>query len=133
LRENAFGAWEGLSRAEVLAHSDEYAALLRSWEADATIAPPGGESIAAMTERVAAFAAELCSRSPDQTVLLVSHVGPIKALIAVTLGVAPGVGQRTFLDPATISVVDWAGDQRVLRLFNSHAHLGWTAARWMER
>lgn len=133
LRENAFGAWEGLSRAEVLAHSTEYAALLHAWEADATSAPPQGESIAAMTERVAAFVAELCVQHPDQTLLLVSHVGPIKALIARTLGVAPGVGQRTFLDPATISVVDWAGEQRVLRLFNSHAHLGWTAARWMER
>lgn len=133
LRENGFGAWEGMSRAEVLGQSAEAAALLQRWEADATLAPPGGESIATMTERVATFVAGLCAVHPDQTLLLVSHVGPIKALLSVTLGVAPGVGQRTFLDPATISVVDWAGQQRVLRLFNSHAHLGWTAARWMER
>lgn len=133
LRENGFGVWEGMSRAEVLAHSAEYAGLLQRWEADATIAPPDGESIAAMAERVTTFVTGLCAAHPDQTLLLVSHVGPIKALISVTLGVAPGIGQRTFLDPATISVVDWAGEQRLLRLFNSHAHLGWTAARWMER
>lgn len=132
LRENAFGSWEGMSRAEVLAHSPAYAEQLRAWEADATLAPPGGESIAAMTERVAAFATQICTKFPQQTVVLVSHVGPIKGLIAATLGVPPGVAQRTFLDPATISVVDWAGDRRVLRLFNSHAHLGWDAARWMQ-
>jgi len=74
----------------------------------------------------------LCDQHPDQTVVLVSHVGPIKALIAVTLGVTPSVVQRMFLDPATISVIDWTGSQRMLRLFNSHAHLGWNAARWME-
>jgi probable phosphoglycerate mutase len=132
LRENAFGAWEGMSRAEVLAHSAEYATQLQAWEVDPAIAPPGGESIVTMTERVAAFAASLCDRHPDQTVVLVSHVGPIKSLIAVTLDATPGAVQRMFLDPATISVIDWTGPQRILRLFNSHAHLGWDAARWME-
>jgi broad specificity phosphatase PhoE len=132
LRENAFGDWEGMSRAEVLAHSPEYAAQLQAWEADSAIAPPGGESIAAMTQRVETFAAALCEQHPNQAIVLVSHVGPIKALIAVTLGAASGSVQRMFLDPATISVIDWSGKQRVLRLFNSHAHLGWTAARWME-
>ncbi|HEX6290826.1 MAG TPA: histidine phosphatase family protein [Herpetosiphonaceae bacterium] len=132
LRENAFGSWEGMSRAEVLAHSTEYAAQHQAWESDPSLAPPGGESIAAMAARVEVFATGLCARHPDQTIVLVSHVGPIKALIAVTLGVPPGVAQRMFLDPATISVIDWSGAQRVLRLFNSHAHLGWHAARWME-
>jgi hypothetical protein len=41
-------------------------------------------------------------------------------------------GRRIFLDPGTVSVVDW-GDPPILRLCNSHAHAGWTSARWMER
>jgi probable phosphoglycerate mutase len=84
-----------------------------------------------MTERVATFALRLCVQHRGQSVVLVSHVGPVKALIAATLGAAPGAVQRMFLDPATISVVDWADERRVLRLFNSHAHLGWANARWM--
>lgn len=132
LRENAFGSWEGMNRAEVLSHSPEYAAQLQAWEIDPSIAPPGGESIAAMVQRVETFVQSLCEQHPNQSIVLVSHVGPIKALIAVTLGVAPGSVQRMFLDPATISVIDWSGAQRLLRLFNSHAHLGWTSARWME-
>ncbi len=132
LRESAFGVWEGMSRPEVLAHSTHYAAQLHAWEADPTIAPLGGESIAAMHQRVNLYVTQLSEQHPGETIVLVSHVGPVKALIAATLAVAPGAGQRMFLDPATISVVDWTGDRRILRLFNSHAHLGWTAARWME-
>lgn len=130
LRENAFGAWEGLSRAEVLAQP-HWADQLRAWEADATVAPPGGESLAAMASRVTTFAETLLDAHAGQTVILIAHVGPVKALIAATLGAAPDVIQRMFLDSATISVVDWS-QRRVLRLFNSHAHLGWTSARWMD-
>jgi len=131
LRESAFGAWEGMTRAEVLEHSPPWADQLRAWEADATVAPPDGESMAAMTARVAAFAERLCGQHAGETVVFVAHVGPVKAMIAATLGTTPDVVQRMFLDPATISVVDWSIHKRFLRLFNSHAHLGWTEARWM--
>ncbi|PLS78521.1 MAG: hypothetical protein CYG59_18065, partial [Chloroflexi bacterium] len=133
LREQAFGDWEGMTRAEVLSASVASADLLRVWETDAMIAPPGGESVAAMTERVSSFVTTLCEHYPAQTVVLVSHVGPIKVLITATLQVAPGTARQMFLDPATISVVDWSNMERILRLFNSHAHLGWTAARWMQQ
>ncbi len=116
----------------VLAHSPEFAALLHAWEADHTVAPPHGESLAAMSTRVAAFAETLLLQHTGQTVVLVSHVGPVKAMIAATLGTSSAVVQRMFLDTATISVVDWSPTKRFLRLFNSHAHLGWTAARWMQ-
>lgn len=132
IRESAFGAWEGMSRAEVLEHSAEWSAQLHAWEADTSVSPPGGESIAAMTARVTAFAESLLERHAGQTIVFVAHVGPVKAMIAATLGASPAVVQRMFLDSATISVVDWGETKRFLRLFNSHAHLGWTTARWMQ-
>jgi ribonuclease H / adenosylcobalamin/alpha-ribazole phosphatase len=131
LRENSFGAWEGMSRAEVLAHSSEYAAHLAAWEADTAIAPPDGESMADMSTRVTDFALGCLAKHAGQTIVVVSHVGPVKALIATTLGTSLAVMRRMFLDSATVSVVDWSDGQRILRLFNSHAHLGWTSARWM--
>lgn len=133
LRESAFGAWEGMTRTEVLNHSLGWADRLRAWEADATVAPPNGESIAAMTARVAAFAERLLDQHAGETVVFAAHVGPVKAMIAATLGTPPDVAQRMFLEHATISVVDWSAPKRFLRLFNSHAHLGWTEARWMAR
>jgi broad specificity phosphatase PhoE len=132
LRECSFGIWEGMSRAEVLARSPEDAQHLQAWERDATIAPPGGESTASAQLRVCAGVEQLAQAHPDQTIVLVSHVGPIKALLCAALDMPLSSSPRFFLDPATISVVDWRDrDHAIVRLVNSHAHLGWQQARWM--
>lgn len=132
LRECDFGTWEGLSRAEVLARSPEDAQLLQAWERDSTIAPPEGESFAAMQQRVTAFVEQLAETHAGQALALVSHVGPIKVLLAAALDAPLSASFRIFLDPATISVVDWQpGGRTLVRLVNSHAHMGWTEARWM--
>ena len=132
LRECDFGTWEGLSRAEVLARSPEDAQRLQDWERDSTSAPPDGESFAAMQQRVAAFVEQLAEAHAGQALALVSHVGPIKVLLAAALGAPLSASFRIFLDPATISVVDWQpGGRTLVRLVNSHAHMGWTEARWM--
>ncbi|HEY0755678.1 MAG TPA: histidine phosphatase family protein [Ktedonobacteraceae bacterium] len=133
LRENDFGAWEGLSRAEVLAQGEEEQRLLRAWEHDSTLAPPGGESFATLQQRVRTYVEQLAQRHAGQTIALVSHVGPIKALLATALDMPVSAALRIFLDPATISVIDWHADNHgLIRLVNSHAHLGWTLARWMQ-
>jgi len=132
LRECDFGEWEGLSRAEVLARGPEEVERLQAWERDSTIAPPGGESFAAMQQRVRAFVEGLAETHAGREVALVSHVGPIKVLLAAALDAPLSASFRIFLDPATISVVDWqAGGGALVRLVNSHAHMGWTEARWM--
>ncbi len=130
LREGAFGAWEGLTRAEVFERGGEDAKLLVELERDPERAPPDGESLLAVQTRVLAFVQELAGRHPHESVVLVSHVGPIKALLCTALRVPLDTAQRLFLDPATISVVDWS-DRPVMRLFNAHHHLGLEAARWM--
>jgi broad specificity phosphatase PhoE len=132
LRECNFGTWEGLSRAEILARSPEDVQHLYAWERDMTITPPGGESFEAMCERTCAVVEQLARTHPDQSIVLVSHVGPIKVLLATALGAPLSSTLRVFLDPATISVVDWRDlTHAIVRLVNSHAHLGWQQARWM--
>jgi broad specificity phosphatase PhoE len=127
LREQAFGEWEGLTRAQVLESDGE---RLRSWEADLGLAPPGGESLEAVQARMLDLVEELAGDHLGESIVLVSHVGPIKALLCAALGVPLAAARHMFLDPATLSVVDW-GAHPVVRLFNSHGHLGWDAARWM--
>jgi broad specificity phosphatase PhoE len=132
LRECSFGAWEGLTRAEVLERSAHDAQQLQVWERDATIAPPGGESFAEMQQRACTATEQLARTHAGQTIALVSHVGPIKVLLCTAIGAPLSSAFRIFLDPATISVVDWRDrDHAVVRLVNSHAHLGWSSARWM--
>lgn len=132
LRECDFGTWEGLSRAEVIERSPEDGQRLREWERNASIAPPGGESFEALQQRVCAAVEYLAHAHPDQAIVLVSHVGPIKVLLSAALGTPISSTFRIFLDPATISVVDWRdATHATVRLVNSHAHLGWQQARWM--
>ena len=132
LRECSFGAWEGLTRAEVLASGEEYARQLQAWERDTALAPPGGESFSEMQQRVRDAVEQLAREHADQAIALVSHVGPIKALLCTALNAPLTSVSRIFLDPATISVIDWRdSDHAVVRLVNSHAHMGWSSARWM--
>jgi|SRR6266849_9941391 len=131
LREGSFGSWEGMSRAEVLARSSEDEQQLLAWERDPDVAPPGGESFAMICERVLTTVEQLAQAHVEQAIVLVSHVGVIKALLCAALGTPLTSSSRIFLDPATISVVDWHPLYPLLRLLNSHAHLGWEQARWM--
>ena len=130
LIEGHFGTWEGLSRAEVLARSPLDEQQLRAWEADPTIAPPGGESFAAVQLRICDLIERLAEEHAGQEIVLVSHVGPIKALLCAALGAPLTSIFNIFLDPATISVIDWRQPRPTVRLMNSHAHLGWEQARW---
>jgi len=57
-------------------------------------------------------------------------MGPIKTLLCAALQVPLTSASRIFLDPATISVIDWSSAPLV-RLVNSHGHLGFGNARWL--
>ncbi len=132
LRECDFGTWEGLSRTEALERSPEDSQRLREWEQNTSVAPPGGESFEALQQRVCIAVERLAQAHPDQAIVLVSHVGPIKVLLSAALGAPLSSAFRIFLDPATISLVDWRdAAHAIVRLVNSHAHLGWRQARWM--
>jgi broad specificity phosphatase PhoE len=129
LREQGFGEWEGMSRAEVLQRGDSERDLLLRCESDPEAAPPGGESLALVACRVRALAGDLAAAHPGGRVTVVSHVGPIKALLCAALAAPLTAAHRLFLDPGTLTVIDW-GESPVVRLFNSQAHLGWQEARW---
>ena len=133
------GTWEGLRRSEILERSPEDAAHHQRWEADPTCGPPGGESFADVRTRVVACVHDLAERHAGTSVVVVSHVGPIKALLCAAMDVPLTAARRMFLDSATVSVIDWGADAvdwgvpAVLRLYNAHHHLGWEAAPWMRQ
>jgi broad specificity phosphatase PhoE len=129
LIEGSFGRWEGLRRDEVIRRGSPDVDLLAQWETDASCAPPGGESLEDIQSRVIRLVKELQQQRSGCSVALVSHVGPIKALLAYALDIPLLATQRLFLDPCSISVID-CGEQPFVRLFNSHAHLGWASPRW---
>jgi len=120
-RETDFGDWEGLTFAEV---RKRWPSEQTAWLSDPSIAPPGGESFAQVSDRVTAALHRVLAARAGRTVLIVSHVTPIKTLVAAALLAPPAALFRMHLDVAALCQVDWYADgPAVLRSFNDTAHL----------
>nr|WP_168508385.1 bifunctional RNase H/acid phosphatase [Streptomyces sp. S1D4-11]QIY95573.1 bifunctional RNase H/acid phosphatase [Streptomyces sp. S1D4-11] len=122
LRETDFGAWEGLTFAEV---QERYPDDLKTWLASPKAEPTGGgESFAATARRIATTRDKLIASYAGRTVLLVSHVTPIKTLVRLAIGAPPESLYRMELSAASLSAVAYYADGNAsLRLFNDTSHL----------
>jgi len=120
-RETDFGAWEGLTFAEV---RQRWPAEMTAWLADPAVPPPGGESLAEVSARVTEARDRVLAGRQQQTILIVSHVTPIKTLVAAALLAPPAALYRMHLDVAALCEIDWYADgPAVLRSFNDTGHL----------
>ena len=119
--ECAFGDWEGLTFAQVQARwPDE----LARWLASSAVAPPGGESFDAVQARVRDARDRLIERAAGRTVVVVSHVTPIKSLVLLALDAPSRAMYRMEVAPASLTSVLWFTDGNAsLRTFNDTQHL----------
>ncbi|GAA2676596.1 bifunctional RNase H/acid phosphatase [Nonomuraea recticatena] len=121
LRETDFGAWEGHTFTEI---QRRWPAELAAWLADPTAAPPQGESFTQVARRVEAARDRLLERYEGRTVLVVSHVTPIKTLLRLALMAPPEALYRMHLDLACLSLIDFYADgPAVVKSFNDISHL----------
>ncbi|MET8023257.1 bifunctional RNase H/acid phosphatase [Streptomyces avermitilis] len=122
LRETDFGAWEGLTFGEVRERHPED---MNAWLADPEAEPTGGgESFAAVARRVATTRDKLFAAYAGRTVLLVSHVTPIKTLVRLALDAPPQSLFRMELSAASVSAVAYYADGNAsVRLLNDTSHL----------
>jgi broad specificity phosphatase PhoE/ribonuclease HI len=121
LIELDFGDLEGLTAEEALA---AHPLAVRRFAADVAVRAPGGESVADVSARVARARRRILDRHAGRTVLVVSHVTPIKLLLAAGLDVGDAVVHRVFLEAASLSTVAWSSDGRAsVRLVNDTSHL----------
>lgn len=93
------------------------------WRSDLAFAPPGGESLQAVGERVRAACADLADEAAERDVVIVSHVSPLKAAVAWALGVGDEVTWRMFVAPAGLATVAIGPRGPSLRAFNETGHL----------
>jgi ribonuclease H / adenosylcobalamin/alpha-ribazole phosphatase len=121
LIECDFGAWEGLTFAEVQERwPDEMAAWLNS----ADVAPPGGESFRTVSARVRGAVATAVEAYGGGVVVLVSHVTPIKLVLQDALAATDVFLHRLYLDAAGVSTMDvWPDGNIAVRSVNETAHL----------
>ncbi|MFE1559056.1 bifunctional RNase H/acid phosphatase [Streptomyces sp. NPDC058734] len=122
LRETDFGAWEGLTFAEV---RERFPEDLQAWLDSPRAAPTGGgESFTAVTRRVSAARDRLLAAHAGRTVLLVTHVTPVKTLVRLALGAPPESLFRMELSAASLSAVAYYADGNAsVRLLNDTSHL----------
>jgi probable phosphoglycerate mutase len=120
-RELDFGDFEGLSFAEA---GERYPAALAGFLGSVAAAPPGGESVERTAARAARARDEVLARLPRRTVLVVTHVTPIKTLACQALGAPLEAVHRMELSAASLTVVDYYADGITnLRCLNDTAHL----------
>jgi probable phosphoglycerate mutase len=116
-----FGDLEGLTFDEA---RGKHPLATRRFLSDVTVAAPGGESIADVSVRVARARRRLLQRHAGRTVLVVSHVTPIKLLLSAALDAGDTMVHRVFLEAASLCTVAWSSDGRTsVRLVNDTAHL----------
>jgi ribonuclease H / adenosylcobalamin/alpha-ribazole phosphatase len=106
-REVDFGAWEGLTFAQV---GERFPAELAGWLGKPDAAPPGGEPIEAMVARVAAARDRALARFPGQAVVVVTHSLPIRAIVRLSLDAPPQAIYRLQPAPASITELRVYGD-----------------------
>jgi ribonuclease H / adenosylcobalamin/alpha-ribazole phosphatase len=119
--EMEFGAWDGLTFLEV---AEQHADDLQSWFGDFDHRPGGGESFFDVQRRVLAARDRLLEEHAGKTVVVVSHVTPIKLLVTEALKAPMEAVYRMELVPASVTVLSYftgPDGERVgsLRLFNA--------------
>jgi len=104
LRETDFGDWDGFTLAEI---QERWPGAAAAWRRDPELAPPGGESFAGTAHRVNRARDRLLRDYRGQTVLVVTHVTPIKILLCHALDVPLGTLYRLYLGSACINEIQW--------------------------
>lgn len=121
LREINFGEWEGMTFEEISAHSP--GALERMRADTESVRPPGGESWSDVRQRVQAVFDEIYHQYPTGTVLVVSHVNPLKLFLSSLLGSELSLMFRTRLTNCSVSMAEYGLEGGTITLLNDDCHL----------
>ncbi|MDP4960960.1 MAG: bifunctional RNase H/acid phosphatase [Mycobacterium sp.] len=121
LIETDFGEWEGLTFPEA---AERHPEVHGRWLRDTSLAAPGGESFDEVQHRVQRARDRIVAEHSGTTVLVVSHVTPIKTLLRLALAAGPTILHRLHLDLASLSVAEfYADNQASVRLVNDTSYL----------
>lgn len=114
--EMEFGSWDGMTFAEV---GEQRPEELKQWLGSLDVAPGGGESFRTVQARVLTALEALLSAHAGRTVVVVSHVTPIKTIVAHAVDAPLEAVFRMELTPASVTVVSWYGDRPSMRMYNA--------------
>jgi alpha-ribazole phosphatase len=121
VRELDFGEWEGCKYEEILAKNEK---AYRAWLDNPTLsAPPRGESLSSLENRVKTFLCDLLDKFKDETVAVVTHSGPIRVTLCDALGIPLKFFWRVAVSSASISIIDYSNGKPFVSLVNDTGHI----------
>ncbi|MGH3507239.1 MAG: histidine phosphatase family protein, partial [Nocardioidaceae bacterium] len=103
-RECAFGDWDGLTFEEVMGR---WPGELEAWLGSVEMRPPGGESLVDVQQRVESELGAVIEAYRGRTLLVVSHVTPIKLAVRYALDMPLPSINRMQLAPASLTTVSF--------------------------
>lgn len=119
-REMSFGLWESLNWEEI---QQRDAATWAAWQADPLhVAPPQGETLTQVHDRVKAALTCLVAAQQTHSVVVVSHGGPLRLLLCLALGLPPQAHWRFQVDPGSLSELLLYGQEATLSRLNYLPH-----------
>lgn len=121
LREINYGSVEGLTFDEISCLYPDIAESITNFNRGLKF--PTGESFEEFIERTSKFLGRLEKHSPSQTILIVSHSGPLRVLICRLLGIALEHWWQIRLDNASLSVMETYPRGAIISLLNDVSHL----------
>jgi probable phosphoglycerate mutase len=121
LRERGFGTFEGKTYAEIAAEWPEQSELWRKRVPD--WAPPGGESLVALRERVASTVDALAAQHIGGQIVLVAHGGVMDMLYRLATGQELTAPRSWHLGNAAINRLLWTPDGLTLVGWADTSHL----------
>ncbi len=123
LREMDYGSCEGLTFQEISHLYPEVAELVSNLNL-LQLEFPGGESFKELIERTAKFFMDkLEKHAPSETILIVSHSGPLRVLVCHLLGIDQNHWRQIGCDNASVSIVETYPQRAILNLLNDSCHL----------
>jgi probable phosphoglycerate mutase len=121
LAEIGFGEWDGLTNEEMIAAFEEEC---NAWRGSLEVAPPGGESLKDFDARVRRAFDSILEQYSGQSVVVVAHVMPIRALLRLANDSSIAGFWRINVGPASISIARyWGYEAAEVVCSNSTAHL----------
>jgi alpha-ribazole phosphatase len=122
LREMGFGECDGLTFGEIAGRYPSLAAQLE--DAGSDVSFPGGESLGSMAERAGGFLETLLGHGQHESVLVVSHGGPLRVLLCRLLGIGLEHWWQFRLDTGSLTAAVAYPRGAIITLMNDTSHLG---------
>lgn len=120
-RECHFGLWEGLSYEAVVSRWPDD--LGQWWHGGEETAPPGGESWRDLHRRTVTAWEERLQQLRTGSIALITHKGPILAILSRVLDLDRRRALRLHVDSASVTVVHYYQEGPVLFSLNDTSHL----------